>query len=74
MAANFGRDTDTIATMTGALCGAIGGPDAIPPTWIDALGPSATRDAEDLARRLAELAQAMVAEQRRLAQAVPGLA
>jgi ADP-ribosylglycohydrolase len=72
-AANFGRDTDTIATMTGALCGAIGGPDAIPETWIIALGPAALRDAETLAGRLAELARAKVADRERLSRTVPGL-
>lgn len=73
LAANFGRDTDTIASMTGALCGAIGGPDAIPAAWIAALGPDAMRDAEDLAGRLAELARSKVAERDRLARTVPGL-
>lgn len=72
-AANFGRDTDTIATMTGALCGAIGGPDAIPEAWITALGPPAVLDAETLAGRLAELARAKVADRDRLARTVPGL-
>ncbi len=73
-AANFGRDTDTIATMTGALCGAIGGHDAIPQTWLTALGPDALHDAEDLAARLAALARAKVANRERLARTVPGLA
>lgn len=74
LAANFGRDTDTIATMTGALCGAVGEPDAIPEGWVAALGPTAVRDAEDLARRLAEVARAKVAERARLSLTVPGLA
>src|SRR5206468_9675239 len=72
-AANLGRDTDTIASMTGALCGAIGGPDAIPEAWITALGPAALSDAEDLARRLAELARAKVADRERVSRTVPGL-
>lgn len=74
LAANFGRDTDTIATMTGALCGAIGGPDAIPNTWLAALGPQAVLDAQDLAERLAELTRAKVTDRERLARTVPGLA
>jgi ADP-ribosylglycohydrolase len=74
LAANFGRDTDTIATMTGALCGAIGGPDRIPEAWLAALGPQAVLDAQDLAARLAELARAKVADRERLARTVPGLA
>jgi ADP-ribosylglycohydrolase len=73
-AANFGRDTDTIATMTGALCGAVGGPDSIPETWIATLGPAAILDAEGLAGRLAELARAKVAERERLSRTGPGLA
>jgi len=72
-AANFGRDTDTIASMTGALCGAIGGTEGIPEEWIAALGPAATLDAEDLAGRLADLASAKVAERERLSRTVPGL-
>jgi len=72
-AANLGRDTDTIASMTGALCGAIGGPDAIPEAWITALGQAAILDAEDLAGRLAELARAKVAEREYLVRTVPGL-
>lgn len=72
-AANFGRDTDTIASMTGALCGAVGGPDAIPETWVTTLGPVAILDAEDLAERLAELACAKVADRERLSRTVPGL-
>jgi ADP-ribosylglycohydrolase len=33
--ANFGRDCDTIACMTGYIAGAYNGVDAIPKTWID---------------------------------------
>ena len=74
LAANFGRDTDTIATMTGALCGAIGGPDAIPEAWLDALGSDAVLEAEALAEGLAELARTKVADRERLVRTVPGLA
>lgn len=72
-AANLGRDADTIASMTGALCGAMGGPEAIPEAWITALGPAAVVDAERLAGRLAELARAKVADRERLSRTVPGL-
>jgi ADP-ribosylglycohydrolase len=72
-AANFGRDTDTIASMTGALCGAIGAGEGIPKEWIVALGPGAIEEAEDLASRLAALAQAKVVERERLSRTVPGL-
>ena len=72
-AANLGRDTDTIASMTGALCGAVGGPDAVPDGWIATLGPTAVSDAEVLAGRLAETARAKVADRERRARSVPGL-
>ncbi len=72
-AANFGRDADTIATMTGALCGALAGPEAIPAAWITALGVDAMADAEAVAGRLAELARSKVADRARLARTVPGL-
>lgn len=32
-AVNYGRDSDSIATMAGALCGGLGGLDAIPADW-----------------------------------------
>lgn len=73
LAVNFGRDTDTIATMTGALCGAIAGPDAIPGSWLTSLGPAAVSGAEDLARRLAALTRAKRADRARLAGTVPGV-
>jgi ADP-ribosylglycohydrolase len=38
MGANFGRDTDTIATMAGAICGAFGGAHTIPGEWVGTLG------------------------------------
>ncbi len=72
-AANFGRDTDTIATMTGALCGALGGRDAIPESWLSMLGPAAVSEAERLATRLANLARAKVADRSARARTVPGL-
>jgi ADP-ribosylglycohydrolase len=72
-AANFGRDTDTIASMTGALCGAVSRPGAIPQAWIDTLGPEALVDARTLAGRLAALAISKAAERARLARSIPGL-
>jgi ADP-ribosylglycohydrolase len=73
LAANFGRDTDTIATMTGALCGAIGNPESIPEAWVDALGV-ALLDARSVAERLADVARRKAADRARLARTVPGVA
>jgi len=39
-AANFGRDADSIATITGAIAGALGGISAIPAKWIEAVDES----------------------------------
>lgn len=72
-AVNLGRDTDTIATMTGALCGALCGPGAIPERWVTGLGSEALAGAEDVAARLAQVARTKVAEHERLARTVPGL-
>lgn len=33
-AVNYGRDSDSIATMAGALCGGLGGLDAVPSEWV----------------------------------------
>ncbi|MCC6175336.1 MAG: ADP-ribosylglycohydrolase family protein [Chloroflexi bacterium] len=55
--ANFGRDTDTIATMAGAICGALKGPSALRASWIEIAEATATRNQTGLARRLIEVAQ-----------------
>ena len=39
-AVNMGRDADTTAAVAGALAGALGGVDAIPPEWAEAIRPA----------------------------------
>jgi ADP-ribosylglycohydrolase len=59
--ANFGRDTDTIATMAGAMCGAVSrGP--LPAAWLRQLGDPALRAARNTADRLAATARALGAQ------------
>jgi ADP-ribosylglycohydrolase len=53
-AANFGRDTDTIASMAGALCGAL--TIEVPEAWIASLGPEAVDSASRLAGELLDAA------------------
>jgi ADP-ribosylglycohydrolase len=54
-AANFGRDCDTIACMTGYIAGAFNGIDAIPPQWVDAvLKANPDPNLTDLAEKLYE--------------------
>lgn len=53
-AVSLGGDTDTIASMTGALAGAYLGETGIPPAWIDAV--EGTEELRELADGLLELA------------------
>ena len=39
-AVNFGRDADSIATITGALAGALGGIESIPAKWVETVDAS----------------------------------
>lgn len=71
-AANFGRDADTIATMTGALVGALHGVDALPPAWVDKV-VAQLPDQADLARRLAEVASRKAQRAAAAAEAVAQL-
>ena len=71
-AANFGRDADTIATMTGALVGALHGVDALPPAWVDKV-VAQLPDQADLARQLAEVASRKAQRAAAAAEAVAQL-
>ena len=55
-AANFGRDTDTMGAMAGAIAGAWGGTDAIRPEWLEQVRRNADQDQEALALGLARAA------------------
>jgi ADP-ribosylglycohydrolase len=57
-AANLGRDADTIASMCGAIAGALGGIEGIKQAWVDKALALALVDQSDLARGLAETALA----------------
>ena len=54
--ANFGRDTDTIATMAGAICGAFTGTSGFPPQWIQKAEAVSCRDQRELAEQLMKIA------------------
>jgi ADP-ribosylglycohydrolase len=43
-AVNYGRDSDSIAVMAGSIAGALGGLDAVPPTWIKDVSDSSRID------------------------------
>jgi ADP-ribosylglycohydrolase len=69
--ANFGRDADTIASMAGALAGALHGASALPEEWVAKMRAGGRRDQAEIAamleavirRRHADLAQAIAAVQ-----------
>jgi ADP-ribosylglycohydrolase len=50
--ANFGRDADTIATIGGAIAGALRGAEVIPPDWIDAVCAASPVEQNALAETL----------------------
>jgi ADP-ribosylglycohydrolase len=70
--ANFGRDTDTIATMAGAMCGATTR-SPLPDAWLRQLGDTAVQSARDTAEQLAVTARALCAQTLAGVAAVPGL-
>jgi ADP-ribosylglycohydrolase len=55
--ANFGRDSDTIATMAGAICGALAGADAIPSSWVTTVGIRNDNAQEAMAANLVKIAR-----------------
>jgi ADP-ribosylglycohydrolase len=55
-AANLGRDADTIATMVGAIAGALGGMSGIRKEWVAKAHRLSATDQCELARRLARAA------------------
>ncbi|SDP58365.1 ADP-ribosylglycohydrolase [Pedococcus dokdonensis] len=57
-ATNYGRDSDSIATMGGAIAGALGGEAAVPAEWVEAVSTGSRLDL-----RAGGLAMAAVAEE-----------
>jgi ADP-ribosylglycohydrolase len=55
-AVNYGRDADSIATMAGALAGALGGLDAVPARWRRDVERASRIELEDAGRVMATVA------------------
>jgi ADP-ribosylglycohydrolase len=53
---NYGRDSDSIASMGGALAGALGGADAVPRRWVDEISAASRIDVEEAGREMAAIA------------------
>ena len=55
-ATNYGRDSDSIATMGGAIAGALGGVDAVPADWRETVGRASRLDLAATGLTMAEVA------------------
>jgi len=56
-ATNYGRDSDSIATMIGAISGAKNGRNSIPQEWIETVERESKRDFLALGRKMSEIAR-----------------
>lgn len=66
--ANFGRDSDTIATIAGAVAGAFSGLEAIPKEWLTKIVTLSETDDASIAERLVETAATKLKSQERSAK------
>lgn len=55
-ATNYGRDSDSIATMGGAICGALNGRAGVPQDWVDQVAEASRLDLQAGGLTMAELA------------------
>jgi ADP-ribosylglycohydrolase len=56
---NYGRDSDSIATMAGAITGALGGASVVPPDWLDEVSSASRIDLATSATTMAAVARAI---------------
>lgn len=63
-AVNYGRDCDSIATMAGAIAGALSGGSAIPPAWAKQVAEASRLDLHAPATALASVAREVFAHDR----------
>jgi ADP-ribosylglycohydrolase len=66
-AVNYGRDSDSIATMAGAICGALNGIGSIRKEWRDAVEEGSRLDLTATGRVMAEIALEIRAKDRQRA-------
>jgi ADP-ribosylglycohydrolase len=59
---NYGRDSDSIASMGGALAGALGGVGAVRRDWIDEVSAASRIDVEEAGRQMAVVAAEIFAK------------
>jgi ADP-ribosylglycohydrolase len=61
-AVNYGRDADSIATMAGAICGALGGRSVVPEDWHEQVVAGSRTELEAAGRAMAEVAVEVMAK------------
>jgi ADP-ribosylglycohydrolase len=71
--ANFGRDADTIASMAGALAGALSGVARFPALWLDKVKSESPRNHKDVAQRLHQIIQKRLHDARQWMQQIQQL-
>lgn len=60
-AVNYGRDSDSIATMAGAICGGLHGLDAVPTEWVSGVTTASRLDLDGVVRAMTEAVQEIAA-------------
>jgi ADP-ribosylglycohydrolase len=71
--ANFGRDADTIASMAGALSGALYGASALSVEWVEKIRAGGRRDQAELATMLVDVIRRRATEMARVTSAIQSL-
>ncbi|SEE21573.1 ADP-ribosylglycohydrolase family protein [Ruania alba] len=67
-AVNYGRDADSIATMAGAICGALAGRDAIPGDWVQDVTTASKLDLDAVIASMDASVRAIAADDARRAR------
>jgi ADP-ribosylglycohydrolase len=67
-AVNYGRDSDSIATMAGAICGGLGGRAAVPAEWVHDVTQASRLELDDVIRTMAGVVRDVAADDVRRAQ------
>ncbi|WP_036219472.1 ADP-ribosylglycohydrolase family protein [Calidithermus chliarophilus] len=62
---NYGRDSDSIASMGGAIAGALGGEAAVPRAWVERVAGASRKDFRAAADALAKVALEVLEKDRR---------
>ena len=71
--ANFGRDADTIASMAGAVAGALRGASALPESWIGKVKAESPRNHEEVAEQLVQVVQRRLQDESNRISAIEGM-